>query len=113
MCIGIALALPFLAISFVNKSLARVGPIASALAGFSYTLYLTHRPTDAMLGSIFGKADDLAAQSIFYFGLRLLICLAVAVVFYVCFERNTPTVRNYLRNRTIWMWKARRTTKTN
>ena len=111
MCIGIALALPFLASSFVNRSLARIAPVAGALASFSYTLYLTHRPTDAVLGGIFGKADALSAQSLFHFGLRLLLCLAVAVIFYFCFERNTPTARKYLRDKTAWMWKSERTTK--
>lgn len=106
MCIGIALALPFLASSFVNRLLLRIGPIASALAGFSYTLYLTHRPTDAILGRIFGKADALSNQALFYFGLRISICLAIAILFYYCFERNTPIVRKYLRSKTLWMRKA-------
>jgi peptidoglycan/LPS O-acetylase OafA/YrhL len=111
MCIGVAVALPFLASSSVNRSLLRIGPLATALGGFSYTLYLTHRPTDALLGNIFGHAEVLSAQTLFYFSFRILICLGVAVCFYFCFERNTPTVRKYLRNRRLRMWKARRTTK--
>ena len=59
MCIGVAVALPFLASSSVNRSLLRIGPLATALGGFSYTLYLTHRPTDALLGNIFGHAEVL------------------------------------------------------
>lgn len=97
LCIGIAMTFPFFVSSSFNKLLSRISPLASALAGFSYTLYLTHRPTDAVLGVIFGKADALSVQSLLYFGARILICLAVAVCFYWCFERNTPKARRFLR----------------
>src|SRR5262249_16736475 len=96
--IGITMTFPFFASSSFNKLLSPIGPLASALAGFSYTLYLTHRPTDAFLGVIFGKADVLSVQSLFYFGARILICLAVAVCFYLCFERNTQKARKFLRH---------------
>jgi len=97
--IGIAMTFPFFASSSFNKllSASRIGSMASALAGFSYTLYLTHRPTDAVLGSIFGQADILSAQSVIYFGLRILICLTVALCFYLFFEHNTPKARKLLR----------------
>src|SRR5262249_32401780 len=96
MSIGIAMTFPFFASSSLNKLLSPIGPLASALAGFSYTLYLTHRPTDAFLGKIFGTADVLSVRSLFYFGARILICLAVAVCFYLCFERNTSEAGRFL-----------------
>lgn len=96
--IGIAMTFPFFVSASFNRllSVSRIGPFATALAGFSYTLYLTHRPTDAVLGSIFGQSDVLSIQSIFFFCLRILICLGVAVFFYLCFERNTSKARKFI-----------------
>jgi peptidoglycan/LPS O-acetylase OafA/YrhL len=104
-CIGIAMTFPFFASSSANQMLAPVSLPVTVLAAFSYTLYLTHRPTDAALGYIFGRADVISFQSLFAFGLRVLICLIVAGCFYLCFERNTSGARKYLRNR-ISNWSA-------
>jgi peptidoglycan/LPS O-acetylase OafA/YrhL len=98
LCIGIAMTFPFFASTSSNKLLSRIGPLASPLAGFAYSLYLTHRPTDAVLGAVFRTSDALSVQSLLYFSIRILICLAVAVCFYWCFERNTPKARRFLRS---------------
>lgn len=97
-CVGIAMTLPLLVTSSVNQLLTPIGLWVGALAAFSYTLYLTHRPANTMLASMFGRADAISAQSLFHFGLRVLICLAVAACFYLCFERNTSKARRYLRH---------------
>jgi len=97
MCIGVLLALPFLTKKTVNQSLSRIRPLAAALAGFSYTLYLTHRPTDAALGFLFDKAESLSVHSFAVYVCRILICLAVAIGFYFVFERNTAAVRRLIR----------------
>lgn len=105
-CIGIAMTFPFLISSSANRVLARFSLPVTALAAFSYTLYLTHRPTDAALGYIFGKADVISFQSLFTFSLRVLICLMVAGCFYLCFERNTSKARKYFRDRVSDWWPA-------
>lgn len=98
-CIGVAVTLPFLAGETVNRSLWRIRPLAAALAGFSYTLYLTHRPSDAALGLLFDRAELLSVHSFAIYGCRILICLAVAVGLYFIFERNTGAVRRMFRKR--------------
>jgi peptidoglycan/LPS O-acetylase OafA/YrhL len=98
-CIGIVMTFPFLVSSTVNQALSRVSLIVTALAGFSYTLYLTHRPTNALLATIIGKAEVISFQSLVTFGLRALICLMVAACFYLCFEKNTSKARKYFRKR--------------
>lgn len=95
-CIGVAIALPFLAGERVDRSLWRLKTLAAALAAFSYTLYLTHRPTDAASGLLFGKASALSVHSLTSYGVRILICLAVATCFYFVFEHNTGKVRRML-----------------
>jgi peptidoglycan/LPS O-acetylase OafA/YrhL len=97
MCVGVAATLPFLIGETVSKSLRWIRPLAAALAGFSYTLYLTHRPTDAALGLLFGKAELLSTHSFAVYACRILICLAVAVSMYFIFERNTGAVRRMFR----------------
>jgi peptidoglycan/LPS O-acetylase OafA/YrhL len=96
-CVGVSMTLPFLTTDSVNASLSRIGPLAATLAAFSYTLYLTHRPTDAMLSLLFGRSDILSIQSVAYYGYRILICLIVAGAFYFAFERHTAAVRQMLR----------------
>jgi peptidoglycan/LPS O-acetylase OafA/YrhL len=97
--VGVSMTLPFLTTKSVNTSLLKIGPLVAAIAGFSYTLYLTHRPTDAMLDRIFGKSEILSIQSFAHYGCRILICLIVATAFYFAFERHTAAVRQALRKR--------------
>ena len=100
MCLGIAIGLPFLVDPALDRFLRPVQRLATALAGFSYTLYLTHRPTDAALGLLFPKAEALSVHSLAIFACRLVICVAVAVAFYFAFELNTGAIRR--------MWRRRR-----
>jgi peptidoglycan/LPS O-acetylase OafA/YrhL len=95
-CLGIAMMLPFFASAPVNRSLSGIRNFAVAVSGFSYTLYLFHRPIDAALGTIIARADVISAQSLSIFLLRLVICLMGAVIFYYCFERHTAAARRYL-----------------
>jgi peptidoglycan/LPS O-acetylase OafA/YrhL len=97
MCFGAATALPFLVDPAVDRFLRPIQGFAAALAGFSYTLYLTHRPTNAALGLLFPKAEALSVHSLAIFACRLIICIAVAVAFYFAFEANTGAVRRLWR----------------
>jgi peptidoglycan/LPS O-acetylase OafA/YrhL len=100
MCSGVAMTLPFLVDPAVDGFLRPIQRPAAALAAFSYTLYLTHRPTDAALGLLFPKAEALSVHSLAIFACRLAICVAIAVAFYFAFEANTGAVRR--------MWRRRR-----
>lgn len=102
MCMGVAITLPFLVDPAVDGFLQPVQRLAAALAAFSYTLYLTHRPVDAALGLLFPKADVLSVRTVADFVCRVVICLAVAVIFYLAFEAHTGAVRR--------MWRRRRQT---
>ncbi len=107
-CVGVSMALPFLTSEAVDARLTPIQTLATGLAAFSYTLYLTHRPTDLLLGRLFGKADSLSLHSMMLYGTRIAICLAVAVCFYFAFERNTDKVRAMLRNQD-WRTLLKRT----
>ena len=95
--VGVVMALPYLTGESVNVSLTRIKGLAVALAAFSYTLYRTHRPTDAMLGLYFGKSEVLSAQSFAYYFCCIAIDRRRGILFYFAFERNTGAVRQILR----------------
>ena len=99
MCAGLFLALPWLCNSSLNDRLKRLKRVAALISGFSYTLYLFHTPTSATLDLIFARADRITFQSLVIFGLRILICLVVAWIAFMLFERNTPRFRKYLKSR--------------
>lgn len=111
MCLGIAMTLPFLVDPAVDRFLRPIQGLAAALAGFSYTLYLTHRPTDAALGLLFPKAETLSVHSLAIFACRIVICVAVAVAFYFAFEANTGAVRRMWRRHRRIRAEARASTE--
>jgi peptidoglycan/LPS O-acetylase OafA/YrhL len=104
MCLGVAIALPFLVDPAVDRFLRPLERFAAALAAFSYTLYLTHRPIDAALGLLFPKAEVLSVHSLAFFACRISICLLAAVALYFAFEANTGAVRRMWRQRRQSYW---------
>ena len=93
--LGIAMTLPFLASARVNQSLFGIRSFAAAVSGFSYTLYLFHRPIDTALDTIIARSDNISLVSLSLYLLRLAICLMGAVIFYYCWERHTAAARRY------------------
>ena len=92
-CGGICLILPLLR----SKELfSRIGTFAAAFSGFSYTLYLFHYPTNAMLSLLLPRASSLSAFSIGLFLLRIAVCIGVAWFMYLLFERHTAGAREFL-----------------
>ncbi len=76
------------------------------LAGFSYSLYLTHAPVIYLLRTVlvrqFGVALPIRAvnaQSLTIMLLEGLISIAVAWLFYLAFERHTGALRAAIRAR--------------
>lgn len=108
--IGLALLALLLAVKggrlkawWLTPGLVRSG---QRLAGFSYSLYLTHAPVIYLLTTLlerrFGVALPIRQVSAAALGLMLLegtIALAVAWLFYLAFERHTGALRALIRAR--------------
>jgi peptidoglycan/LPS O-acetylase OafA/YrhL len=98
--IGIAMTFPAMADASLNRIMQPIAPFATAIAAFSYTLYLTHRPTNNILATIFpNRVNIITLETICAYGLRVAICVLVATALYFCFERNTQAVRRIFKTR--------------
>jgi len=98
--IGIAMTFPALADASLNRIMEPIAPLASAIAAFSYTLYLTHRPTNNILATIWpNRVNNITLETLSAYGLRVAICVLVATALYFCFERNTQAVRRLFKIR--------------
>lgn len=70
------------------------------LADFSYTLYLTHFVALGFWTHFYPvRAKALDAASLLTFGVKVAALLGVAWILYLCFERQTASVRGWLRDR--------------
>jgi peptidoglycan/LPS O-acetylase OafA/YrhL len=96
LCIGASLSLPFLCSGRINALLDFIRGPARALSAVSYTLYLVHYPVNSALDLLIPKGGAITWESSANFGLRIVICSTAAVGMYFLFERNTPTLRNWL-----------------
>lgn len=99
--LGLAFIVPFLAQLQPNSSrLIYLDSIGTKLAGFSYTLYLTHYPLlrlwDSYMHERFAVLDF---HTFFWFGLKIGSCLLTAWLLYLPFEAQTERVRNWMRQR--------------
>ena len=118
--VGIAMIFPALADASLNRVMAPIAPLASAIAAFSYTLYLTHRPTNNILATIFpNRVNIITPETLGLYELRVAICVLVATGLYFCFERNTEAIgesgdqkyasalRSHFGNSSRLEWRAR------
>jgi peptidoglycan/LPS O-acetylase OafA/YrhL len=71
----------------------------SQLAAFSYTLYLTHFPLLLVMRSWHEPYRAMSLSSIWLYVCKIVICLIVAMIFYLSFERHTEHVRQWLKAR--------------
>jgi peptidoglycan/LPS O-acetylase OafA/YrhL len=93
--LSIALAIPILLGAKFGSRTARLGTF---FAGFSYSLYLIHLPMEWVLlqTGLLRRHDEMnAAAMAGYVGLAV-VQVAVAWVFYYCFERHTGKLRRWL-----------------
>jgi peptidoglycan/LPS O-acetylase OafA/YrhL len=73
--------------------------IGTKFAVFSYTLYLTHYPILELLSYFtLERSKEINQVSVGYFFVALLICLVVAWIMYMLFERHTNLVKSQLKN---------------
>ncbi len=79
---------------------ARIERLGTTLAAFSYTLYLTHMPILRIFASTSTRLPELVTwYALFRLAWWTAACLAVALVMYALFEKQTPRVRRWLRAR--------------
>lgn len=87
-------------VTLVKLRSNRISNFAPSLAAFSYTLYLTHYPLlVALRKSGWNLISVLNARAFGLFILAVAICLIVAWLLYLVFERNTGKVRSFLKIR--------------
>jgi hypothetical protein len=77
----------------IGKTLLSLGP---SLAAFSYTLYLTHYPLLYWMRTWHQPYATFSSISLLAYLLKISVCLLVAWLMYLPFERNTSVVRRWL-----------------
>jgi peptidoglycan/LPS O-acetylase OafA/YrhL len=98
-CIGVSFCLPFLCSGSADRFLGFLRQPARALSAVSYSMYVVHYPINYALETVFPRFNTISLEALAYFVARILICVAVTMIFYLCFERNTPALRRYLLKR--------------
>lgn len=95
LALGCSAALPWLASLRVPDALARCGHF---LAGFSYSLYLTHYPLMMLWYEWFPKhGNRMSISSLISYGMVVVIMMASAWVYHLLFEKPVGTVRLKLK----------------
>ena len=77
----------------IGQTLLSFGP---SLAAFSYTLYLTHYPLLYWMRTWHHPYATFSPISLLAYLLKISVCLLVAWLMYLPFERNTSVVRRWL-----------------
>jgi peptidoglycan/LPS O-acetylase OafA/YrhL len=89
---------PAMADASLNRIMQPIAPFATAIAAFSYTLYLTHRPTNNILATIWpNRVNNITLETLSVYGLRVAICVLVATALYFCFERKPKPFEEFSR----------------
>ncbi|MDR0605992.1 MAG: hypothetical protein LBG80_17020 [Bacteroidales bacterium] len=81
-----------------NKIAIKIDRAGTHLAKFSYTLYLTHYPIMGLLTYFgFPKSEQVNIVSVGFYLLQILICLIIAYMLYLLFEKHTFAVKQYIK----------------
>jgi peptidoglycan/LPS O-acetylase OafA/YrhL len=98
---GMALVIQQLVLLRPRGALAsRINTTGTALAAFSYSLYLTHWPTLSLLSYLgFRTGQGVNAESVTAYFTEAGVALIVAYAFYWAFERHTNSVRRAIKRR--------------
>jgi peptidoglycan/LPS O-acetylase OafA/YrhL len=94
-CLGLCAFLP-LACGGLSRLLRPAAGALTFLGGFSYSLYLVHMPLISLMEQGVPRADTIDGRTLGVFALRWLACVALALVFYALFERQTGRVRRLI-----------------
>lgn len=80
--------------------LIKVNNIGSFLAGFSYTLYLTHYPILGLLKTFgFNRYDHVNFGSLIIYMSCLIGCLLIAYLIYLPFENRTDYYKKFIKEK--------------
>jgi len=83
-----------------SKIIRKWQALGTALAAFSYTLYLTHYPVLELLNWLVAtRYNDITVANIGVFLFKISVCLGVAWLLYLPFERRTGDFRRWFRSR--------------
>jgi peptidoglycan/LPS O-acetylase OafA/YrhL len=94
-CLGLCAFLP-LACGGLSRVLRPVAGALTFLGGFSYSLYLVHMPLISLMEQGVPRAATIEGRTLTVFALRWLACIALALIFYALFERQTGRVRRLI-----------------
>ena len=106
LAMGIALLVPFLT-QLKPQSITGdwINNLGSKLAGFSYTLYLTHYPALYVWEHFQPERHEaIDGLSVMWYLLRIGSCVGFAWLCYLPFEKQTGRLRKWLR--TVWVTKT-------
>jgi peptidoglycan/LPS O-acetylase OafA/YrhL len=88
-------------VTLVNLKSNRISILAPPLAAFSYTLYLTHYPLLVGLrNSGWERIPPAGLTAVLIYSAAVAMCILVAWLTYLIFERNTSIVRRWIKMRT-------------
>lgn len=83
-----------------HKVTIAINRMSVPLAAFSYTLYLTHYPLMSLLSHFgFEKSKHINLTSLCMFLLAVILSIVVAYIVYWIFEKRTPLVKKWIRNK--------------
>ncbi|MDC1505564.1 hypothetical protein N8475_10290 [Winogradskyella sp.] len=82
-----------------RKLTIKINNIGAFLASFSYTLYLTHYPILSLFKNFgFKKYDSIDGKGVLVYVGVLLVCLLIAYVIYLPFEKRTNYYKNLIKS---------------
>ncbi|MFT4806096.1 MAG: peptidoglycan/LPS O-acetylase OafA/YrhL [Psychroserpens sp.] len=83
-----------------NSIVVKINTIGAFLASFSYTLYLTHYPILSLFKSLgFEKYNSITFKSMMVYMGFMAICLLIAFVIYLPFEKRTDYYKKLIKKR--------------
>jgi Predicted acyltransferases len=89
-------------VTLVTLKSSRISTLAPPLAAFSYTLYLTHNPLlIALRQSGWERIPPAGLKAAMIYSLAVATCMLVAWLNYLIFERNTSSVRRWMKAWTL------------
>jgi peptidoglycan/LPS O-acetylase OafA/YrhL len=98
-CIGVCLLISAVARHQPPNFLRKIEAFGIYCAAPSYTLYLTHAPLLRLINSyIPDKSQQIGIESLSVYVLKLVICIVVAWLLYLLFEKHTQKIKAYIRS---------------
>tara|TARA_R110000824_G_scaffold155226_6_gene327788 strand:- start:80091 stop:81221 length:1131 start_codon:yes stop_codon:yes gene_type:complete len=96
-CIGFAIAIPYLTSETLNDKLQPFAKASAFLAASSYSLYVFHYPVLMLISLYVPKVETFGPMALVYFGLISLAVFSICLGLWFLFERQTDTVRRMIK----------------